>query len=120
MDVIITYVNVLSYLCDIYYIIMLLQSNTSVFSNCETCIDKSCAVQMLSNDDLSLLSDNYHEASFEKGEIILSEGSLADHVVYLRSGLVKEYGKVISIRNIFCSLLSLILIWAYILSLATA
>lgn len=72
---------------------MLQQSNTSIFSNCETCIDKSCAVQTLSNDDLSLLSANNHETSFEKGEIILPEGAFADHVVYLRSGLVKEYGK---------------------------
>jgi len=71
---------------------MLQQSNTTVFSNCENCTDKSCAVQTLSKDDLSLLSDNYHETSFEKGEIILSEGTLTDHVVYLRSGLVKECG----------------------------
>lgn len=72
---------------------MLMESEVSVFSNCETCIDKSCAVQTLSGDDLALLSDNYHETSFEKGEIILSEGAFADHVVYLRNGLVKEYGK---------------------------
>lgn len=86
-------VNVLSYICEIDYIIMLLQPNTSIFSSCETCADKSCAVQTLSSDDLALLSDNYHETSFEKGEIILSEGAFADHVVYLRRGLVKEYGK---------------------------
>ena len=72
---------------------MLLKSNASIFSNCETCTNKSCAVQMLSGNDLSLLSDNCHEVSFERGEIILSEGAWADHVVYLRSGLVKEYGK---------------------------
>ncbi|PKQ68390.1 hypothetical protein BZG01_04025 [Labilibaculum manganireducens] len=72
---------------------MLQRSDTFVFSNCETCADKSCAVQMLSNDDLSLLCDNCYEASFEKGEIILSEGALANYVVYLKSGLVKEYGK---------------------------
>lgn len=72
---------------------MLIQPKVSIFSNCETCLDKSCAVKTLSNDDLALLSDNNHEASFEKGEIILSEGVFADHVVYLRSGLVKEYGK---------------------------
>ncbi|WP_461629466.1 Crp/Fnr family transcriptional regulator [Labilibaculum euxinus] len=72
---------------------MLLKSNASIFSNCETCTDKSCAVQMLSGNDLSLLSDNCHEVSFERGEIILLEGAWADHVVYLRSGLVKEYGK---------------------------
>ena len=72
---------------------MLLKSNASIFSNCESCTNKSCAVQMLSGNDLSLLSDNCHEVSFERGEIILSEGAWADHVVYLRSGLVKEYGK---------------------------
>ncbi|BAX81962.1 Crp/Fnr family transcriptional regulator [Labilibaculum antarcticum] len=72
---------------------MLIQPKDSIFSNCEICTDKSCAVQTLSRDDLALLSDNYHETSFEKGEIILSKGSFVDHVVYLRRGLVKEYGK---------------------------
>lgn len=71
---------------------MLQQSNGSIFSNCETCTDKSCAAEKLSNTDLSLLSGNYYEASFMKGEIILSEGVLTDHIVYLRCGLVKEYG----------------------------
>ncbi len=85
--------NVLSYICDIDYIIMLQQSDTSIFSNCETCTDKSCAVQTLSIDELALLSNSYHETSFEKGEIILSEGSSTSHIVYLRKGLVKEYGK---------------------------
>lgn len=83
----------LSYICDIYYIIMLMQSEISIFPNCETCTDKSCAVQTLSSNDLALLSDNYRETSFEKGEIVMSEGDCTDYVVYLRSGLVKEYGK---------------------------
>ncbi len=72
---------------------MLLTKANTIFSNCESCTDKSCAVQTLSDSELELLSNSYHEASFEKGEIILSEGSMASHIVYLRNGLVKEYGK---------------------------
>lgn len=62
-------------------------------SNCESCTSKSLSVQKLSKSELELLSENYRETSFEKGEIILSEGSLASHIVYLRSGLVKEFEK---------------------------
>ncbi len=85
--------NDLSYLRDIYHKIMFLKQTNTIFSNCESCIDKSCAVQTLSESEVDLLSDNYHEAIFEKGEMILAEGSIASHIVYLRSGLVKEYGK---------------------------
>ncbi|PKQ61229.1 hypothetical protein BZG02_16480 [Labilibaculum filiforme] len=72
---------------------MLQQPDTTVFSNCETCADKSCAVQMLSDTELALLNGSYHETVFEKGDIILSEGSSSAYVIYLRKGLVKEYGK---------------------------
>ena len=72
---------------------MLLRQANTIFSSCESCTDKSCAVQTLSEIELELLSDSYHEAIFEKGEMILAEGSVASHIVYLRNGLVKEYGK---------------------------
>ncbi len=85
--------NDLFYICDTHHKIMLLRQSGTIFSNCESCTDKSCAVQTLSESEFDLLSDNYHEASFEKGELILTEGSTASHIVYLRNGLVKEYGK---------------------------
>lgn len=72
---------------------MLQEEEKTIFSNCEVCTDKSCAVQMLNSTELVLLSDNYHETTFQKGEIILSEGSSASYIVYLRRGLVKEFSR---------------------------
>jgi len=86
-------VIVLSYLCDISHSIMLFQSDNKIFSSCQMCDDKSCAAQSLSIPELRQLSMSCNEVKFEKGEMILSEGSMTSHIVYLREGLVKEYGK---------------------------
>jgi CRP-like cAMP-binding protein len=57
------------------------------------CDDRSCASQTLSDQELELLSKSCNEVKFDKGDIILAEGSRTSHIVYLREGLVKEYGK---------------------------
>ncbi|WP_321516338.1 Crp/Fnr family transcriptional regulator [Marinifilum fragile] len=69
------------------------QPDYKIFSDCQTCDDRSCASQTLSVSELELLSKNCNEVKFEKGEIILAEGSRTSHIVYLREGLAKEYGK---------------------------
>lgn len=85
--------RVLSYLCDISHTTMLHQPDYKIFTNCQMCDDRSCASQTLSIPELDLLSKSCNEANFEKGDIILAEGSRTSHIVYLREGLVKEYGK---------------------------
>ncbi len=45
----------------------------------------------LSEADLQLLSSGCREAKLVKGETILSAGSDASHIIYLRSGIAKEY-----------------------------
>ena len=47
----------------------------------------------LNLDELRILGANCSEGIFRKGEEILSEGSLTSHIIYLQSGLVKEYMK---------------------------
>lgn len=83
----------LSYLCDIFHIVMIHHPTYKSTTNCLICNDRSCASQTLSTIELDTLSKNCNEAKFEKGEIILAEGSRTSHIVYLREGLVKEYGK---------------------------
>ena len=60
---------------------------------CRDCKDKSCAAAVLGLDEIDLINENSREAEFKKGEIILHEGSLTSHIIYLKSGLVKEYLK---------------------------
>ena len=60
---------------------------------CRDCKEKSCAAAVLSPDEVDLVNENSREVEFKKGEIILHEGSLTSHIIYLKSGLVKEYIK---------------------------
>jgi len=61
--------------------------------NCHDCKVKSCAAAVLNSNEIDLVNDNSRETSFRKGDIILHEGSMTSHIIYLKSGLVKEYKK---------------------------
>jgi CRP-like cAMP-binding protein len=60
---------------------------------CCDCKDISCAALVLNSNQLGLVSSNSQESFLKKGEVILHEGSLTSHIIYLKSGLVKEYIK---------------------------
>jgi CRP-like cAMP-binding protein len=60
---------------------------------CRDCLEKSCAAAVLNMNELDLVNENSREADFKKGDIILHEGTLTSHIIYLKSGLVKEYIK---------------------------
>lgn len=59
--------------------------------NCKNCDKISCAALNLSTSQLELQSSTCNESSIKAGEVILSQGSLTSHIIYLRSGLVKEF-----------------------------
>jgi CRP-like cAMP-binding protein len=59
--------------------------------NCHNCPDKSCATALLNDNELDLIFNNRFISEVRKRTNILSEGSSVSHVIYLRSGLVKEY-----------------------------
>jgi len=61
--------------------------------NCLQCTDKSCAAMVLNPGELSLLNSNCGESRFQDQEIILNEGTFTSHIIYLKSGLVKEFQK---------------------------
>jgi CRP/FNR family transcriptional regulator len=61
---------------------------------CATCNEKSCAVAVLDDQELSRLSNNISECFFDKGEVIFKEGTPNAHVFYLRQGLVKVHMKM--------------------------
>jgi CRP-like cAMP-binding protein len=58
---------------------------------CRDCKEKSCAAAVLAPAELDLVNENSREAEFKKGDIIIHEGSLNSNIIYLKSGLVKEY-----------------------------
>ena len=62
-------------------------------NSCHDCKDISCAAAVLNSKELDLVSGNSHESFLKKGEVILHEGSPTSHIVYLKTGLAKEYIK---------------------------
>jgi CRP-like cAMP-binding protein len=61
--------------------------------HCRDCSEKSCAAAVLGPSEFNLINDNSMEAEFRKGDILIHEGSLNSNIIYLKSGLVKEYVK---------------------------
>ncbi len=59
--------------------------------NCLVCNEKSCAAAVLSDNQLNTLSSNSRETEIKKGETILKAGALTSHIVYLKTGFVKEH-----------------------------
>lgn len=47
--------------------------------------------QELTTEELIQINRNRVEVNFKKGETIIKQGSLAGHIVYIKSGLVKVY-----------------------------
>ncbi len=60
---------------------------------CRDCKVKHCAAAVLGVEELDLINTSRHETSYRKGDIIIHEGSPISHIIYLKTGLVKEYVK---------------------------
>jgi len=58
---------------------------------CHDCLDRSCATAILDGNELNKIFNNRYISEVRKGTNILNEGSPTSHIIYLRSGLVKEY-----------------------------
>jgi CRP-like cAMP-binding protein len=61
------------------------------YTGCENCPDKSCATTVLDLREMDSIYRNRYINEVKKGRTILNEGSPTSHIIYLRSGLVKEY-----------------------------
>lgn len=64
--------------------------------SCRDCVEKSCAAAVLDPGEIDLINENRTETMFRKGDIILHGGTMISHIIYLKSGLVKEYIKHIN------------------------
>jgi CRP-like cAMP-binding protein len=65
--------------------------NSQEEQSCKNCMDRSCASSVLNEEQLELLSHNCYESNVKKGEVILRAGALTSHIIYLKSGYVKEF-----------------------------
>jgi CRP-like cAMP-binding protein len=60
-------------------------------TKCHDCLDKSCATERLGSSELDLITSNRYISEIKRKTNILNSGSPTSHIIYLRSGLVKEY-----------------------------
>jgi CRP-like cAMP-binding protein len=58
---------------------------------CRDCRDKSCATSVLNEQEMDIIFNNRYVSEIKKRTNILNEGSPISHIMYLRTGLVKEY-----------------------------
>lgn len=58
---------------------------------CSQCSDKSCATAVLSSGEMDAIFRNRYITEVRKGTNIQNEGAPTSHIIYLRSGLIKEY-----------------------------
>ena len=57
--------------------------------NCETCTIRSCAVEVLDQQEMDILKTNCAGAVFDRNERIFQQGSLSSNIAYVKTGLVK-------------------------------
>ncbi len=69
----------------------MVKESNSKNSRCQDCLDKSCATEKLGNEELDLITNNRYRSEIKRKTNILNSGSPNSHIIYLRSGLVKEY-----------------------------
>ncbi len=60
-----------------------------MINECKTCVYKSKAAVLLSDDNVSNLSCNNLTVKFKKGDAIITQGTFSTNVVYIRSGFAK-------------------------------
>lgn len=58
-------------------------------TECPYCSFKSRAVETLTDEELTLMTENCAEVKCKPGEHIIKEGTLSSHIAYLKSGLAK-------------------------------
>ena len=64
---------------------------TAKLNSCRDCTEKSCAAATLHMKEIDLIRENSRATTFRKGDIMVHAGSMTSHIIYLKSGLVKEF-----------------------------
>jgi CRP/FNR family transcriptional regulator len=65
-----------------------------LINSCITCSNKSSCFKQLSTSELKLNDKHRVQLNFKKGETIFKQGSFANHIHFIKKGLVKVYMEV--------------------------
>lgn len=60
-------------------------------NQCKECNEKSCAVSVLDDEELDLISKNSSQVKFQKNEMIFKQNSPSSHIIFVKNGIVKEH-----------------------------
>jgi CRP-like cAMP-binding protein len=60
-------------------------------NKCKECTEKSCAVSVLNNSELEMISRNSSQVKFQKNEMIFKQDSPASFIIFVNNGIVKEH-----------------------------
>lgn len=63
-------------------------------NSCLFCTNKSACFKQLNNEELDLSNQHRVQLNFKRGETIFKQGSFANHVHFVKKGLVKVYMEI--------------------------
>jgi CRP-like cAMP-binding protein len=82
------------------------QFHKSVFCvNCYKCNERIPLFSELVNEELEIINDKRFEVNFNVGENILKQGTVASNLIYLTSGLAKQYIEGYDHRNLILEII---------------
>ena len=82
------------------------QFHKSIFCvNCYKCNERIPLFTELANDELQIINDNRFEVHFKVGENIIKQGTVASNLVYLTTGMAKQYIEGYDQRNLIIEIL---------------
>jgi CRP/FNR family transcriptional regulator len=80
-------------------------SEINTIENCENCPVQWKNFQHLTKAELQLINENRYEATFKQGEILIKQGSPASNVLFLATGMAKNYYEGLKGKNFIMSIL---------------
>jgi CRP/FNR family transcriptional regulator, polysaccharide utilization system transcription regulator len=73
--------------------------------NCDKCNDRIGLFVGLLNEEVKLINDKRYEVKFRAGENIIKQGTASSNLVFLTSGLAKEYIEGYDQRNLILEII---------------
>jgi len=73
--------------------------------NCNRCNDRIALFTGLKNEELEIINDKRYEVQFRAGENIIKQGTASSNLVFLTSGLAKEYIEGYDHRNLILEII---------------
>ncbi|MCJ7448235.1 MAG: Crp/Fnr family transcriptional regulator [Bacteroidales bacterium] len=79
-------------------------SGKNLIESCASCTERWKNFRTLTKSELQHVNENWYEATFKPGEILLKQGSPASNALFLASGMAKTYIEGINGKNFIMSI----------------